>query len=134
MTADPVILADRYALESRIARGGMAEVWRARDDVLARPVAVKMLLPRLAQDETILDRFKREALAAARLAHPNIVAIYDTGSDETAGDPKHYIVMEHCGRGSLEDLLRMIAQGERRHRCGGGQTRGTARVGARAAR
>jgi eukaryotic-like serine/threonine-protein kinase len=106
VTADPVILADRYVLESRIAKGGMAEVWRARDDVLARPVAVKILLPHLATDKGILERFKREALAAARLVHPNIVSIYDTGSGEGAQDLKHYIVMEYCGRGSLADLLR----------------------------
>jgi eukaryotic-like serine/threonine-protein kinase len=106
VTTDPVILANRYALESRIARGGMAEVWRARDDVLARPVAVKILLPHLAKEDGILERFKREALSAARLVHPNIVSIYDTGTEGRPQDRIHYIVMEYCGRGSLADLIR----------------------------
>lgn len=95
-------LADRYVLEDRIASGGMAAVWRARDDVLARPVAVKVLHEHLAQDSSFVERFRIEALAAARLAHPNIVAIYDTGHD----DDQHFIVMEHCAGGTLSDLLK----------------------------
>ena len=68
----------RYRLVKLLARGGMAEVWEAVDDVLARPVAVKVLLPHLAADEAFVTRFRREAVAAARLSHPHIVAIYDT--------------------------------------------------------
>jgi serine/threonine-protein kinase len=84
----------------------MATVWLARDDVLARAVAVKVLHPHLADDEEFLARFRREALAAARLAHPNIVSIYDTGSEEVAGDdPRHYIVMEYCGGGTLTPIV-----------------------------
>lgn len=100
-------IAGRYVLESHISKGGMATVWQARDDVLARPVAIKILHPHLSQDQAFLQRFRREALAAARLTHPNIVSIYDTGTEETSGDEPalQYIVMEHCGRGTLEDLL-----------------------------
>jgi hypothetical protein len=71
----------RYRLVRLLARGGMAEVWEAVDDVLARPVAVKVLLPHLAADEAFVTRFRREAVAAARLSHPHIVAIYDTCTD-----------------------------------------------------
>jgi eukaryotic-like serine/threonine-protein kinase len=99
-------LAGRYVLEAEIARGGMGSVWRARDEILTRTVAVKILLPSLSADEAFLQRFRREALAAARLTHPNIVAIYDTGSERPEGEPDehHYIVMEHCGRGTLADV------------------------------
>ena len=101
----PQMLADRYVLGNVISRGGMAEVWQARDDVLARTVAVKILRQDLAGDDTFVERFKREALAAARLTHPNIVAIYDTGSDLEDGAPRHYIVMEHCGGGTLRAIV-----------------------------
>ena len=106
MTSEPITLADRYVLESTIARGGMATVWRARDDVLARPIAVKILHPQLAADGAFVERFRREALAAARLTHPNIVAIYDTGfhADASDGMERHYIVMEFCSNGTLADL------------------------------
>lgn len=73
-------LADRYELVSPIANGGMAQVWRATDRVLGRPVAVKILHPHLATDRAFLIRFRREAVAAARLSHPAIVSIYDTVS------------------------------------------------------
>ncbi|HEY7876546.1 MAG TPA: protein kinase [Actinomycetota bacterium] len=104
MSSELVTLAERYVLEHLIAQGGMAAVWSARDDVLARTVAVKILHPHLAQDATFLERFRREALAAARLSHPNIVAIYDTGMEETPEGERHYIVMEHCGGGTLAEL------------------------------
>ncbi|MGI8775099.1 MAG: protein kinase domain-containing protein [Actinomycetota bacterium] len=106
MSLDATTLVERYVLESTIATGGMGTVWRARDDVLARTVAVKVLLPHLAEDAAFLSRFRREALAAARLTHPNIVAIYDTGKDaEGDGPDQHFIVMEYCGGGTLLDLL-----------------------------
>jgi eukaryotic-like serine/threonine-protein kinase len=73
-------LAGRYRLERLLATGGMAQVWEATDDVLARPVAVKILHPHLAADESFVTRFRREAVAVARLAHPSIVSIYDTCS------------------------------------------------------
>ncbi|CAN5561308.1 hypothetical protein BH24ACT26_BH24ACT26_00390 [soil metagenome] len=106
MSNEPTTLGERYLLESPIASGGMATVWRARDDVLARRVAIKMLHPHLAQDDAFLERFRREALAAARLSHPHIVSIYDTGQElDAEGVARHYIVMEHCGRGTLADML-----------------------------
>jgi hypothetical protein len=75
------VIGGRYRLVQRIAGGGMASVWEAVDDVLARPVAVKLLHPHLAADEQFVTRFRREAVAAARLAHPSIVSIFDTCSD-----------------------------------------------------
>jgi eukaryotic-like serine/threonine-protein kinase len=95
-------LAGRYVLESPIATGGMGRVWKARDEVLARPVAIKILHEHLSEDEAFLARFRREAMAAARLTHPHIVAIYDTGAETSAGGiDRHYIVMENCGGGTL---------------------------------
>jgi serine/threonine protein kinase len=95
-------LAGRYVLESRIATGGMGRVWKARDEVLARPVAIKIMHEHLSEDDAFVARFKREAMAAARLTHPHIVAIYDTGAETMAdGTERHYIVMEHCGGGTL---------------------------------
>ncbi|MGY6500780.1 MAG: protein kinase domain-containing protein [Acidimicrobiales bacterium] len=75
---DGRLLAGRYRVGEVIASGGMAQVRRATDDVLGRAVAVKILHPHLATDPVLVDRFKREAVAAARLTHPNIVGIYDT--------------------------------------------------------
>jgi serine/threonine-protein kinase len=83
-------LAGRYRLDRLIASGGMAQVWEAVDEVLSRRVAVKILHPHLAADEVFLARFRREAVSAARLIHPSIVAIYDTHSD----DSTEAIVME----------------------------------------
>lgn len=94
-------LAGRYVLEELIATGGMAEVWRARDDVLARMVAVKILRPELAGDPALSERFQREAVAAARLTHPHIISVFDTGND----DGTRYIVMEHFAGRSLRDIL-----------------------------
>jgi eukaryotic-like serine/threonine-protein kinase len=95
-----VTLSERYVLEEEIARGGMGVVWQARDEVLARPIAVKILHPHLNSDDAFLERFRREALAAARLTHPNIVSIYDTGNERGPdGIERNYIVMEYCGGG-----------------------------------
>ena len=71
------VLKDRYELHKKIARGGMAEVFLARDRVLDRPVAVKIMFPEFATDPTFVERFRREAQSAARLSHPNIVGVYD---------------------------------------------------------
>ncbi|HET9078842.1 MAG TPA: protein kinase, partial [Acidimicrobiales bacterium] len=83
-------LAGRYRLLAPIARGGMAEVWEGHDEVLSRPVAVKVLQAHLAADGVFLERFRREAVTAARLAHPGIVATFDTGVDQGTA----FIVME----------------------------------------
>jgi tRNA A-37 threonylcarbamoyl transferase component Bud32 len=75
------LLADRYRLEELVASGGMAQVWQGTDEVLRRKVAVKLLHPHLAADGSFVLRFRQEAVAAARLAHPGIVSIYDTCSE-----------------------------------------------------
>ncbi len=95
------LLRGRYRLVSPIARGGMAEVWEGVDDVLTRPIAIKLLHPHLAQDEAFLERFRREAVSAARLAHPNVVATFDTGEDEGVA----FIVMELVRGRTLRDVL-----------------------------
>lgn len=92
-------IGGRYRLEAPIASGGMATVWRAVDTVLTRPVAVKVLHAHLAADPEFVARFRREAVAAARLAHPSIVAIYDTSDDPEA------IVMELVDGRTLRDEL-----------------------------
>ena len=76
------LLAGRYRLTGRIASGGMAQVWEATDEVLTRRVAVKILHPHLAADSSFVGRFRGEAVAAARLAHPSIVSVYDTFRDQ----------------------------------------------------
>jgi len=95
------VFADRYEVEGRIGAGGMAEVWRGRDRVLNRTVAIKTLLPQFARDASFVDRFRREAQAAARLNHAGIVAVYDSGTD---GD-NPYIVMEYIEGRTLADYL-----------------------------
>ena len=106
MPSQLITLGERYTLESEIASGGMGTVFKAHDKVLARHVAVKVLHENLSIDDAFLERFRREALSAARLTHPNIVAIYDTGSDRGSdGIDRHFIVMEYCGRGTLAELL-----------------------------
>ena len=94
-------LAGRYVLEELIATGGMAEVWRARDEVLARMVAVKILRADLADDPSLSERFQREAVTAARLTHPHIISVFDTGID----DDTRYIVMEYFAGRSLREIL-----------------------------
>ncbi|MCR4403275.1 MAG: Stk1 family PASTA domain-containing Ser/Thr kinase [Firmicutes bacterium] len=96
------VLGRRYTILSRVGEGGMAEVYRARDSVLNRIVAIKVLRPQFASDEEFIERFRREAQAAASLSHPNIVSIYDVGHD---GD-RYYIVMEYVSGKSLKDLIR----------------------------
>ena len=96
-----VTLDGRYAIVERIASGGMGEVFRARDTVLAREVAIKVLHRSLAGDQAFVDRFRTEARAAAGLSHPNIVAVFDWGSV----DGIYYMVMEFVRGQSLRALL-----------------------------
>jgi serine/threonine-protein kinase len=96
------LLADRYRLNSHLARGGMADVYAASDEVLGRKVAVKMLHANYATDEAFIQRFRREAQAAANLTHPNIVSIFDTGKD----NGHYFIVMELVEGRTLRDVLR----------------------------
>jgi serine/threonine protein kinase len=100
----PQEVAGRYRLESRLGAGGMSTVFMAVDTVLERPVAVKLLAEHLADDEAFVARFRREPLAAARLQHPNIVQVFDSGLDEPSG--RHYIVMEYVEGPSCADLIR----------------------------
>jgi serine/threonine protein kinase len=102
MTIEGRVLADRYAVGELLGRGGMAEVYVATDRVLDRSVAFKVLGSWLANDSTFVERFRREALAAARISHPNLVAVFDAGSE----DDVHYIVMEHVPGETLADVIR----------------------------
>src|SRR6187549_498532 len=79
---DGQVLGGRYEIHRKLARGGMAEVYLARDRSLDRPVAVKVLFPEYATDPAFVERFRREAQAAANLNHPNIVAVYDWGQEQ----------------------------------------------------
>jgi tRNA A-37 threonylcarbamoyl transferase component Bud32 len=96
------VLGGRYRLHRELARGGMATVWEAEDKVLTRRVAIKVLHPHLAGDDGSRVRFRREAVAAAGLAHPHIVTTYDTGRDAEVA----YIVMELVEGITLARLLR----------------------------
>src|SRR5688572_24324321 len=105
----PTVLAGRYELQERLGAGGMAEVWLARDTLLARPVAVKLLDRRLAAEPGFVEQFKREAQSAAILNHPNIVTVYDWGRvDVPAGDSDatYFLVMEYVPGSNLKDLVR----------------------------
>jgi serine/threonine protein kinase len=97
----PRLLAERYELSEQLAAGGMTSVWRGHDRVLGRDVVVKVLHPELAADPSFRARFHEEAVNAARLTHPNIVALYDTGEQ---GDVA-YIVMELVNGPTLREAL-----------------------------
>ena len=101
----PRLLGGRYELDGVVGRGGMAEVYRARDIRLDRIVAIKTLRTDLARDQIFQARFRREAQSAASLNHPSIVAVYDTGEDMTSGVPVPYIVMEYVDGRTVRDLL-----------------------------
>ncbi|AAZ57099.1 Stk1 family PASTA domain-containing Ser/Thr kinase [Thermobifida fusca] len=103
--SQPRLLGGRYQLEAPVGRGGMAEVFRARDLRLDRLVAVKTLRSDLARDPTFQARFRREAQSAASLNHPSIIAVYDTGEDVIDGVPIPYIVMEYVDGRTLKELL-----------------------------
>ena len=94
----------RYRLERRLGLGGMSTVHEALDLRLQRPVAVKLLADHLADDATFVSRFQREALSAARLVHPNIVQVFDSGLDPETG--QHFIVMEYVAGPSMAEVLR----------------------------
>jgi eukaryotic-like serine/threonine-protein kinase len=101
----PRLLGGRYELDGVVGRGGMAEVYRARDIRLDRIVAIKTLRADLARDQIFQARFRREAQSAASLNHPSIVAVYDTGEDMASGLPVPYIVMEYVDGRTVRDLL-----------------------------
>ena len=95
------LISDRYQLGERLGSGGMSSVYKATDRVLERTVAVKILAEHLSDDEKFVARFRREALAVAKLIHPNVVQVYDTGVDHD----RHYIVMEYVEGRSGAQLL-----------------------------
>jgi serine/threonine-protein kinase len=97
-------IAGRYQLQSRLGFGGMSTVHLAFDKRLERGVAVKLLAEHLAEDPTFVSRFQREAQAAARLIHPNIVQVFDSGQDERTG--QYFIVMEYIEGQSCAEILR----------------------------
>src|ERR687887_1700488 len=97
----------RYQVIARVAAGGMGEVFRARDSVLDRDVAIKVLHRNLAGDQGFIERFRREARAAALLSHPNIVAVHDWGS---TANGTYYMVMEFVRGHNVRDLL--VARGK----------------------
>jgi len=99
---EPVLLNNRYRLLELVGSGGMAAVYRGVDNLLERQVAIKILREAYANDPAFLARFQREARAAAKLDHSNIVTVYDVGQD---GD-RHYIVMEYVGGLDLKTLIR----------------------------
>ncbi len=101
-TPAPRVLSGRYELAHLVARGGMAEVYRAHDRLLDRPVALKILFPELSVDRSFVERFRREAQAAANLSHPNIVPVFDWGEDGGT----YFIVMEFVDGRALSPILR----------------------------
>jgi eukaryotic-like serine/threonine-protein kinase len=96
------VFSQRYELTHLVARGGMAQVYRAHDRLLDRPVALKVLFPELSVDRAFVERFRREAQAAANLSHPNIVPVFDWGEDGGT----YYIVMEYVDGQPLSQALR----------------------------
>ena len=99
--ANPRVFSERYELTHLIARGGMAQVYLAHDRLIDRRVALKVLFPELSVDQTFVERFRREAQAAANLAHPNIVQVFDWGEDQGT----YFIVMEYIEGRSLSTML-----------------------------
>ena len=96
------LLNNRYQLLERIGKGGMADVFRARDLMLERTVAIKVLHEDYSNDKAFQDRFRQEARAAANLSHPNIVTVHDFGFDHG----QLFIVMEHIPGKDLKTVLR----------------------------
>jgi serine/threonine-protein kinase len=104
MATSTTTIAGRYRLDTRLGVGGMSTVYLAFDQRLERSVAIKLLAEHLADDPAFVSRFRREALAAARLVHPNVVQVFDFGFDEA--QHQHFIVMEHVPGRSCAELLR----------------------------
>ncbi len=102
MIASGTVIDGRYEILSRIGTGGMADVYLARDQLLGRQVAVKLLHHRFAEDQEFVERFRREASSAAGLSHPNVVAIFDRGE----WDGTYYIAMEYLPGRSLKTVIR----------------------------
>lgn len=106
VSAEPIVLAERYRLGELIGRGGMAKVYRGYDLTLGREVAIKILDPELARDTAFRTRFRLEAQAASRMSHPSIVRVFDAGEDSSATElPVPYIVMELINGTLLKSII-----------------------------
>ncbi|MDU3010265.1 MAG: Stk1 family PASTA domain-containing Ser/Thr kinase [Peptoniphilus harei] len=99
------ILANRYEILEKIGTGGMGNVFKAHDRKLDRIVAIKVLKLEYNEDNNFIRKFKRESLAAASISHPNIVSIYDVGTEKVEDKEVHYIVMEYIDGKTLKDLI-----------------------------
>ena len=99
---DRDVLGDCYTLLEVLGNGGMARVYRARDGVLGRDVALKVLKERYADDEGFVERFRREAMNAASLNHPSVVQVYDQGRSE---DGTYSMAMEYVPGGTLKERI-----------------------------
>src|SRR3954470_18779184 len=95
------LIAGRYELEELVGRGGMSSVYRAKDRLLERTVAIKILHEHFSRDDDYVERFRREARAAARLSHPNIVTVIDRGEAEG----RQFIVFEYIDGQNLKELV-----------------------------
>ena len=105
-SGDATVINDRYEIHKRVGRGGMADVFFARDLLLDRQVAIKILFPEFAVDPNFVERFRREAQAAANLSHPNIVNVYDWGKYEGT----YFIAMEYVQGRTLAEILKTNKQ------------------------
>ncbi|HEX6356279.1 PASTA domain-containing protein [Actinophytocola sp.] len=99
------LLEQRYRVDALLARGGMSSVYRGLDTRLDRRVAIKVMDARFADDRNFVDRFEREARSAAKIHHPNVVAVHDQGVDRSAGGDLVYLVMELVDGGTLRDVI-----------------------------
>lgn len=99
------VLGKRYEILEKIGTGGMGNVYKAHDRRLDRIVAIKILKLEYNDDSNFIRKFKRESLAAASISHPNIVSIFDVGSETIDDDVVHYIVMEYIDGKTLKELI-----------------------------
>ena len=109
------VVGGRYHLTRHIASGGMGRVWEARDEVLDRTVAVKVLHPQYSQDEEFVERFRSEARLTAKVQHANVAAVYDYGEMQENGHPLSYLVMEFVRGEALSDVLKRTHRLPERH-------------------
>jgi serine/threonine-protein kinase len=103
-------LSGRYRLEAKIGAGGMSTVYRAMDETLQRPVAIKLMNREVSTDSDQLERFRREARAVAQLSHPHIVGVIDAGEDLDPTHPRPYIVFEYVEGETLKDRIRRLGR------------------------